>query len=191
MNLLLGILHPSSGSISLGQQSLATVDLESWRMGIGTVMQDDTLFAGSIADNICFFYHQPDLEWITECARTAAIAADILAMPMGFQTLVGDMGTVLSGGQKQRILLARALYKKPRLLLLDEATSHLDLKREVEVNQALARLHMAKIIVAHRPQTIGSAQRVIELDGGRVSFDGSAAAYFQHAGLTPSSGLTS
>jgi hypothetical protein len=103
---------------------------EAWRDLVGTVMQDDTLFAGSIAENICFFDPRPDNERIEECARLAAIHKDIEAMPMGYQTLVGDMGTVLSGGQKQRVTLARALYKQPQVLLLDEATSHLDVKRE-------------------------------------------------------------
>ena len=110
-------------------------------------------------------------------------------MAMGYQTLVGDMGTVLSGGQKQRILLARALYKRPSLLLLDEATSHLDIKREAEVNQAIASLNITRIVVAHRPETIGSAHRVVELDAGRVQFDGPAAEYVRHAGLRPAGGM--
>ncbi|MDE1959753.1 MAG: ATP-binding cassette domain-containing protein, partial [Xanthomonadaceae bacterium] len=89
------------------------------------------------------------------------------AMPMGYHSLVGDMGSSLSGGQKQRVLLARALYRRPRILLLDEATSHLDVAREREVNAAIARLHITRIIIAHRPETIASAGRVIELRNPR------------------------
>jgi ATP-binding cassette subfamily B protein RaxB len=101
----------------------------------------------------------------------AAIAPDITAMPMAYNTLVGDMGTVLSGGQKQRILLARALYKRPKILFLDEATSHLDIAREQEVNASVKSLNMTRIIVAHRPETIATASRVIILEGGKVVKD--------------------
>lgn len=102
----------------------------------------------------------------------AAIAPEIAAMPMGYNTLVGDMGTVLSGGQKQRILLARALYKRPQILFLDEATSHLDIAKEQEVNAAVKSLKVTRVIVAHRPETIASASRVIVLVGGKIARDG-------------------
>ncbi len=186
VNVLLGVLKPTEGSVTVAGQPLEQLGHDAWRTQVGTVMQDDTLFAGSIAENISFFDAQTNPEWIEECARMAAIDADIQAMPMGYQTLVGDMGTVLSGGQKQRILLARALYKRPQLLLLDEATSHLDLQREAQVNAAIAQLKVTKIVVAHRPETIGAAQRVIELDGGRLAFDGSAVDYFAKLGFKPS-----
>ena len=87
---------------------------------------------------------------------------------MGYQTLVGDMGSSLSGGQKQRLLLARALYKQPKVLALDEATSHLDIANEQRVTQALAQLPLTRIIVAHRPETIAGAQRVVSLQQGKV-----------------------
>ena len=101
----------------------------------------------------------------------AAIADEIEAMPMGWHTLVGDMGTSLSGGQRQRILLARALYKRPKFLFLDEATSALDVEREREVNAAIRQLAITRVIVAHRPETIASAGRVIVLQDGRVAQD--------------------
>jgi ATP-binding cassette subfamily B protein RaxB len=137
-NLLLGVLKAQEGSIMVGTVPLEKMGNDAWRSMVGTVMQDDTLFAGSIAENICFFDPRPDNERIEQCARLAAIHKDIEAMPMGYQTLVGDMGTVLSGGQKQRVTLARALYKQPQVLLLDEATSHLDVKREAQVNESIA-----------------------------------------------------
>jgi ATP-binding cassette subfamily B protein RaxB len=127
-------------------------------------MQDDELLSGSIADNISFFDPSPDMALVEECAKLASVHEDILKMPMGFHTLIGDMGTVLSGGQKQRVLLARALYKRPKLLLLDEATSHLDVAREHSVNDAIRDLSITRIIVAHRPETIASADRVFSLE---------------------------
>jgi ATP-binding cassette subfamily B protein RaxB len=96
---------------------------------------------------------------------------DIVAMPMGFHTLIGDMGASLSGGQRQRILLARALYKRPKILFLDEATSALDVEREREVNQAIKQLALTRVIVAHRPETIASASRVIVMHEGKVTQD--------------------
>ena len=171
LKLLLGIHAPQSGEIRVGGVPLAKLGLQHWRARIGTVMQDDQLFAGSIADNISFFDPEADAEWVHECARLACVFDEITAMPMGFQSLIGDMGSSLSGGQRQRVLLARALYKRPAFLFLDEATSALDVERERLVNASLRQLSLTKIVIAHRPETIASAQRVIALQGGRVAQD--------------------
>ncbi|HEX7383007.1 MAG TPA: peptidase domain-containing ABC transporter [Burkholderiaceae bacterium] len=171
LKLMLGIHRPEAGEIAIGGVPLARLGLEAWRSMIGTVMQDDMLFAGSIADNIVFFDSAPDLERARECARVAAVHEEIEALPMGYDTLIGDMGASLSGGQKQRILLARALYKRPQVLFLDEATSALDIERERQVNQAIRQLALTRIVVAHRPETIASASRVVVLAGGRVAQD--------------------
>ncbi len=171
MNVMLGVLPPTEGHIIVDGINIHQMGISALRRIVGTVLQDDVLFAGSIAENISFFDPQPDQAWIEQCAILAAIAPEIAAMPMGYNTLVGDMGTVLSGGQKQRILLARALYKRPKILFLDEATSHLDIAKEHEVNAAVKSLSITRIIIAHRPETIASANRVIVLTGGVVVQD--------------------
>lgn len=171
LKLMLGVHAPSSGQVLIGGVPLSRIGLRAWRDQVGVVMQDEPLFSGSIADNICFFSAAPDTAWIEQCARVAAVHDEIEAMPMGYHTLIGDMGAALSGGQKQRILLARALYKRPQILLLDEATSSLDIDRERTVNHAVRQLALTRVIVAHRPETIASAGRVIALHEGRVAQD--------------------
>ena len=171
VKLLLGLLPATQGSIEVDGIPLASFGLMRYRRAVASVMQDDHLFAGSIAENICFFDPRADHERIEASARLAAIHDDIVAMPMQYRTLVGDMGTVLSGGQKQRILLARALYHKPRILFLDEATSHLDIALEHSVNEAVRGLKLTRIIVAHRPETIASADRMIVLAGDGVMIE--------------------
>ena len=171
VKLLLGLLDPSSGEILVGGVRIDRLGLSKYRQLVGTVMQDDTLFAGTIAENIAFFDPSPSQDRIEQCARLAAIHDEIMPMPMGYNTIVGDIGIGLSGGQKQRIVLARALYKNPRLLVLDEATSHLDIANEQLVNSAIQQIAMTRIIVAHRPETIASAQRVIVIEEGRVASD--------------------
>lgn len=180
MNVLLGILPLTEGEVTVGGVKLQHVGIETLRHMVGTVLQDDVLFAGSISENISFFDPNADQDLVEECARLAAIGREISAMPMGMNTLIGDMGTVLSGGQKQRVLLARALYKRPKILFLDEATSHLDIAKEYEVNAAVKALNITRIIIAHRPETIASANRVIVLHEGKVMQDSIVADLYQH-----------
>jgi ATP-binding cassette, subfamily B, bacterial CvaB/MchF/RaxB len=171
VKLMLGLLAPTDGHILAGGIDIHKLGIDRYRKLVGTVMQDDQLFAGSIADNISFFDPSPDQRSIEHVAQLAAVHEDIVAMPMGYNTLIGDMGAALSGGQKQRILLARALYKQPRILFLDEATSALDVQKERAVNEAIRSLNLTRIIIAHRPETIASAERVIVLQGGKVAQD--------------------
>ncbi len=171
LKIMLGLHEPTAGEVLVGGVPLVRVGLQAWRDQVGVVMQEEPLFSGSVADNIGFFAAQPDRAWLQQCARIAAVHDDIEAMPMGYNTLIGDMGAALSGGQKQRILLARALYKRPQILLLDEATSSLDVERERLVNHAVRQLALTRVIVAHRPETIASAVRVIALQDGRVAQD--------------------
>jgi len=171
VKLMLGLLRPCAGRVLIGGQDLHRSGARHLRALMGAVMQDDQLFAGSIADNISFFDPECDQERVEQAARLAAIHEEIMAMPMGYHGLIGDMGSSLSGGQKQRLILARALYRQPRLLFLDEATSHLDVVNERRVNDAVRQLQLGRVIVAHRPETIASADRVLVLERGRVVQD--------------------
>ncbi len=171
LKVMSSLLQPSSGEVLIGGEPLSHQNLDQFRQSIGVVMQDDQLLAGSVADNICFFATQPDRALLEQCARMAAIHDDIAAMPMGYETLIGDMGSSMSGGQKQRLLLARALYRRPRILLLDEATSHLDIALEQAVNNAIRQADITRIVVAHRPETIRAAKRVVMLHAGKVHSD--------------------
>jgi ATP-binding cassette subfamily B protein RaxB len=171
VKIMLGLLVPTDGRVLAGGIDIQKLGIDRFRKLVGTVMQDDQLFAGSIADNICFFDPTPDAAAIERYARIAAVHDDIAAMPMAYNTLIGDMGAALSGGQRQRILLARALYKQPKILFLDEATSALDVQKERAVSEAVRSLQLTRIIIAHRPETIASAERVIVLQGGKVAQD--------------------
>ncbi|MES2297702.1 MAG: peptidase domain-containing ABC transporter [Pseudomonadota bacterium] len=172
--IILGLLSPTEGDVLVGHIPVRQIGLRRYRELVGTVMQDDVLLAGSLLENISFFDAKIDTERAEQCAKAAAIHGEIVAMPMGYQSLVGDMGSSLSGGQKQRVLLARALYKQPRILALDEATSHLDVDNEQRVNAALGQLDLTRIMVAHRPETIAAAGRVLEMCNGKLVERGAA-----------------
>ena len=169
VKVMLGLLPPTQGEVLFDGTPILHLGLANYRALIGTVMQEDRLFSGSLADNISFFDAEPDMARIEACAKLAAIDGEIEAMPMGYHTLVGDVGVGISGGQKQRVLLARALYREPRILVLDEATSHLDLRNEQTVNQAVSAMRLTRVVVAHRPDTIAMADRVVVIERGRVA----------------------
>ncbi|MFZ5637714.1 MAG: peptidase domain-containing ABC transporter [Pseudomonadota bacterium] len=171
LKLMLGLLKPTAGTVRIGGIDVHRAGAREVRARIGVVMQDDQLFAGSVADNIALFDPDQEPARIERAARMAAVHDEILAMPMGYNSLIGDMGSVLSGGQKQRVILARALYREPALLFLDEATSHLDVDNERLVNEAIRSLALTKVIVAHRPETIASADRVLVLRNGEIRED--------------------
>lgn len=168
MKIMMGLLKPTYGEVLIDGQSLETYGIARWRAQIGSVAQDDQLFAGTIAENISFFDSEPDMARIEEAARTACIAEDIDRFPMRYQTLVGDMGSVFSGGQKQRILLARAVYGRPSAIFFDEGTSHLDNQKQEEVLAAIHRLKVLGVMVAHRSSALAHCCRVIPVLGGIV-----------------------
>jgi ATP-binding cassette subfamily B protein RaxB len=169
LKVILGLLEPTSGEILIDGVPLRILGHQAFRKSIGVVMQDDQLLSGSIADNICFFDESFELEHMMHCAELAGIHEEICRMPMAYNSLIGDMGTSLSGGQKQRILLARALYRRPRLLFMDEGTSHLDIATERQVTGAIKALGLTRLIIAHRPETIASAPRRLVLRDGQLS----------------------
>ena len=166
--IMLGLFEAEAGKVQVDGVDIRQIGLSKYRSQIAAVMQDDQLLSGSIADNISFFDPELDMLKVEWAAQIAAIDKDIMSMTMGYNTLVGDMGAALSGGQIQRLLLARALYRKPKILFMDEATSNLDTKLESSVNDAVKNLDITRIIIAHRPETIASADRVIELRYGKV-----------------------
>lgn len=169
LKLMAGLLHPQSGDVIVNGHSVCA-SRASVLGSVGFVLQDDSLFAGTIADNIAFAADTADMSRVEECARLACLEEEINAMHMGYSTLIGDMGSALSGGQQQRLLLARALYQRPSILILDEATSHLDVPTEQRIAAMLAELRMTRIFAAHRPDTIRIADRVLTVSrSGKVS----------------------
>jgi ATP-binding cassette subfamily B protein RaxB len=169
LKLMAGLLHPQSGDVVVNGHSVCK-SRAAVLGNVGFVLQDDSLFAGTIADNIAFASDVADMSRVEECARLACLDEEINAMHMGYNTLIGDMGSALSGGQQQRLLLARALYQRPSILILDEATSHLDVPTEQRIAAMLVELRMTRVFAAHRPDTIRIADRVIALSrSGKIS----------------------
>ncbi len=166
--IMLGLLDSTGGKVMVDGIDIKAFGLRHYRAQIASVMQDDQLLSGSIADNISFFDPNFNPRRIEKCAAIAAIHDEIMSMPMGYGSLIGDMGTTLSGGQKQRVLLARALYRKPRILFMDEATSHLDTRLEEVISKNIRALKITRVMIAHRPETIASADRVALLEQGRL-----------------------
>mgnify|MGYP000365580118 CR=1 FL=1 len=168
LKILIGLHYPVEGEILYDERPLASTGVRAIRNHIGVVMQDDRLLSGSLYDNISFFDPEIDAEKAEQCAKQAHVHEDIMKMPMGYQSLIGDMGSILSGGQKQRVLLARALYNDPNIIFLDEGTANLDKDSEKAVIRELAKLDATQIIVAHRPAAINAANRIFAVVDGTV-----------------------
>ncbi|MBL6078112.1 peptidase domain-containing ABC transporter [Belnapia sp. T18] len=163
LKIMLGLLEPTSGEVLIDGIPLKTIGVRVYREQVAAVMQEDQLLSGSIADNICFFDPSFDHDRMVSCAQMASVHEDIMAMPMAYNSLIGDMGSSLSGGQKQRVLLARALYKSPKILFLDEGTAHLDVEKEKQINERLRRLSITRISVAHRPEMMNGTDTILRL----------------------------
>jgi ATP-binding cassette subfamily B protein RaxB len=163
MKIMLGLLEPTSGEVVVDGTPLTVFGPRAFREQVGAVMQDDQLLSGSIADNICFFDPNFDHEWMIACARIAGVHDEIMAMPMAYNSLIGDMGNSLSGGQKQRVMLARALYRRPKVLFLDEGTAHLDIEKERAINENLRRLDITRVSIAHRPEITDGTDAILRI----------------------------
>jgi ATP-binding cassette subfamily B protein RaxB len=168
VKLLLGLVEPDSGDVLVDGLLLTRFGHKSFHSQVAAVLQDDSLFAGTLADNIALFDDEINMERVVASAAAAAIHDDIARMPMRYETLVGDMGSTLSGGQKQRVLLARALYRQPKILIMDEGTAHLDAAHEQAVNAVIASMGITRIIIAHRLETILAADRICSTQAGKI-----------------------
>ncbi len=171
LNLILRFEIPHSGAIQLDGRELSSLDINAVRRQIGVVTQDGRIMAGSIFESICCGGVNT-MEEAWEAARSAGLAEDIEAMPMGMHTVVSEGGANLSGGQRQRLLIARALVLKPSILIFDEATSALDNRTQAIVAESLRRLKATRILVAHRLSTLRHADRIFVIEKGRVVQEG-------------------
>src|SRR5947209_2116451 len=171
--LLLGLYAPTEGTILYDDIPLQRLNYQEVRRQFGVVLQESTIFSGSILSNITLNDPTIEKEQVVKAAEIAAIDEDIMSMPMGYETFVSEGGSALSGGQRQRLAIARAIAHKPALLLLDEATSHLDVTTEQKVAEHLQTLACTQIIIAHRLSTIRNADVILVLDQGTIVEQGS------------------
>ena len=169
VKIMLGLLEPTSGEVLIDGVPLSGIGIRAYREQIAAVMQEDELLSGTVADNICFFDSGFDQQRMYQCAQLAGIHDDLMAMPMTYTSLVGDMGSCLSSGQKQRVLLARALYRHPKILFVDEGTAHVDLEMEGKIYDNLGSLGLTLICIAHRPGALAYCDKVFSFSGGQVS----------------------
>lgn len=169
LKLMVGLYEPTEGELLIDGHPIRALGLRAVRDRLGVVMQDDQLLSGTIADNVGFFDAHIDLDRIERACRLAHVHDDIMRTPMGYHSLIGDMGSILSGGQKQRLLLARALYKEPAILFMDEGTANLDPELERRVMASLGDMKITRIMVAHRAASVRDADRVFRVDGGVVT----------------------
>ena len=170
VKLLLGFYEPLNGSIQIGNANLSEYNLGWWRSQCGAVMQEGYLFSDTIARNIAISDDEPDIERIRHAARVANIADYIEALPLAYNTMIGQDGQGISQGQRQRILIARVVYKNPMFVFLDEATNALDANNERAITENLSEFYKGKtvVVVAHRLSTVRNADQIVVLDEGKI-----------------------
>lgn len=164
IKIMCGLIKPKSGDVLFNNNDIYSIGINNYRKNISCILQEDKLFSGSIAENISGFDDNINMDYVIECAIKANIHSEIANFPMGYYTQLSELGGSISGGQKQRIMIARAIYKKPKIIFMDEATSHLDTDNELFINKSIPNLNVTRIIVAHRESTIKSADRIIHLN---------------------------
>jgi ABC-type multidrug transport system fused ATPase/permease subunit len=182
VQLLLGVRDPSEGTLLVGGHDLRDIDRGWWSTWTAFVAQDALLFTGTVAENIRFFRNGISDEQVRQAAAEAHVLADIDALPDGFDTHLGERGSQLSGGQRQRVSIARALAGRPGLLILDEPTSALDVRSEALIRQTLAELHGERtlVVIAHRLSTLDMCDRILVIEGGRLTAEGPPAELREH-----------
>ena len=170
VKLLLGFYEPLNGNIEIGNANLSEYNLGWWRSQCGAVMQEGYLFSDTIARNIAISDDEPDIERIRHAARVANIADYIEALPLAYNTMIGQDGQGISQGQRQRILIARVVYKNPMFVFLDEATNALDANNERAITENLSEFYKGKtvVVVAHRLSTVRDADQIVVLDEGKI-----------------------
>jgi len=180
--LLLRLNKPEKGTIEIDGRDIAEYNVRSLRQNIGTVLQEETVYGGSVRSNICLGRYDATLDEVMQAATLAGIHEEIMSMPAGYETRVGEDGRNLSGGQRQRIALARAFLAKPKLFVLDEATCHLDAATEECVLNSLVSFGATAIFISHRVSAITIAHQLIILDKGRIVEQGTHHELFKKRG---------
>lgn len=168
IKIMAGLVFPSKGSVEVDGQTLQKMGVRHYRSACAGVLQSEQLLSGTLKENICLYDEVVDMPRLERAAQMAGIQEFINSLPMGYNSLVGDMGSIMSAGQSQRILLARAFYKKAQVLFLDEATANLDLEMEQQVLSAIQSLRVTTIMVTHREAPLKIANRVLFCEGGSV-----------------------
>ena len=172
LNLVIGFNQIDSGSFKIDGIDADKINMRSYRKFISVVPQSSILFSGTIKENITYGRKNVTKEMLDYAVKAARLESVIEKLPDGINTMVGEHGAKLSGGQRQRISIARAIIRNPRVIIFDEATSALDNLTQKRVSESLDSLKCTRIVIAHKLSTIKQCDRILVLDGGKITEDG-------------------